>query len=87
MIAQYGSNIGICERAAETIGAEQQGVAGHELVPPFFESEPVLRPQQVRDDIRERMVRRGFGSDFTAIDEVLDIAVIMADLPQPTGSQ
>src|SRR6516164_7935620 len=75
MIAQYGGNIGIVQRAAKPVGAQQQYVARHELVPPFFESKPVVCPQQIGDDIGEWMVRRGFGSDFTAVDEVLDIAV------------
>ena len=87
MIAQYDGNIGIGEGPAEPIGAEQQDVARHKMVPSFFESEPVLGPHQVGDDIGERMVRGGFGSDFTAVEEVLDIAVIMADLPQPAGPQ
>src|SRR6516162_6652330 len=33
------------------------------------------------------MVRCGFGPNFAPVDEVLDIAVIMADLPQRAGPQ
>jgi len=87
MIAQYGGNIRIRERPAQPIGAQQQSVAGHEMVPAFFKSEPVPRSQKVRDDIGEGMVGGCFGPNFTAVDEVLDIAVIVADLLQSAGPQ
>jgi len=35
----------------------------------------------------QRMVSRGFRSDFAAVDKVLNVAVVAAYLPQRTGPQ
>jgi hypothetical protein len=55
-------------------------------VAPFFKNQLVGRPYQICNDISERMCCRSFWCDLAAVDQVLDMALIAAQLKQPTGS-
>ncbi len=84
--SQYTGDFGVGDGAVEPVGAEQQNIACLKTVASFFEDQRVGRPYQICHDIPERMCCRSFRCDLAAVDQVLDMALITAQLKQPAGA-
>ena len=83
---QYVGHLGVAEGAAEPVRTKQQNVAWLEPVAPFFEHQLVKGPDQICHDVCHRMGCRRFRQNLAAVDQILDMALVAAQLAQLAGA-